>query len=179
MVTCPNCGKPVSGRARVCGYCGESLVSDYFSGHQQARTSFEKERPGPGAIAGTTLGAFGGVSLLAVLVFHILVLCGVGEIGPLPALELDWCVRTALLAILVPVYLAQMLILHGRRLSWWPDLFWLFMSVTALGVVIQGYIDQGTSLFYDVLAIPYLLAVGMILIAVGAITSIFSYKRSR
>ena len=57
MVTCPKCGRPVSGRARSCGYCGESLVNEYFS-----RTP-EEELPQSertvGALACMVLGILG------------------------------------------------------------------------------------------------------------------------
>ena len=51
MITCPKCGRPVSGRARRCGYCGQSLLHDYFQDAQQRADEIQDSRPSGGALA--------------------------------------------------------------------------------------------------------------------------------
>ena len=69
MATCPNCGRPVSGRARRCGYCGESLLEDYFSAPGMELGG--EEGPSAGATAATVLGSVGAVALLVALGFPL------------------------------------------------------------------------------------------------------------
>ena len=58
MITCPKCGRPVSGRARRCGYCGQSLLHDYFQDAQQRADEIQDSRPSGGALAGVVLSGF-------------------------------------------------------------------------------------------------------------------------
>ncbi len=175
MITCPKCDRPVSGRARACGYCGQSLVQDYF---YREETGTNPARSSAGAIAGTTLGIFGCLALLAALIFHMLVLFGHGDPDYLPEMNLVWWVRTLLMAVLPVVLLVQLLILRGVRYSMVPDCVWLFLSVAVLMVVIQAYLDTGADRFYGMAMIPYLLVVGCVLVAFGAAAGILSYRPS-
>ena len=115
MATCPNCGRPVSGRARRCGYCGESLLEDYFSAPGMELGG--EEGPSAGATAATVLGSFGAVALIVALVFQLLVLFGFGPEALVPSLDLAWWLRTLAMTVLPVVYLVQQLLLGGHRKS--------------------------------------------------------------
>lgn len=175
MITCPNCHKPVSGRPRACGYCGTSLVQEYF----QAR---EEERPPErtaGGVAATVLGTFGAIALLGAAALQLITLfyatdaIGFGVLTPL------WWARMLALMILTPAFLVQLLVLRGVRFSLGFDAFWLTVGVFGLGLTVQAYFDKGAVAFYDQPAIAYLLAVGCALMAISCVVSILSYRRAQ
>ncbi len=172
MVICPKCGRPVSGRARSCGYCGESLVNEYFS---QAQTGDRKPAPvSAGAIAAMVLGVFGGLILLAALVFRLLPLFG---FWVSPITDIRWWVITLLMTVLPVIYLITQITLRGERFSMVPDAVSLFCSVTALSMTVQLYLMRGTQPFDGPDALPYLLTLGCILVAVASISAILTYRK--
>ena len=130
MATCPNCGRPVSGRARRCGYCGESLLEDYFSAPGMELGG--EEGPSAGATAATVLGSFGAVALIVALVFQLLVLFGFGPEALVPSLDLAWWLRTLAMTVLPVVYLVQQLLLGGHRKSLVFDAVSLFLGMWLL-----------------------------------------------
>ena len=172
MVTCPKCGRPVSGRARSCGYCGESLVTDYFSRPQQDEVHDHSVTAG--AIASMVLGILGALALLAALVFRLLPLFGVGE-----AVQTDtpWWIATLLMTLLPIVYLMMQITMRGERMSLIPDSVSLFCAVTALSITIQLYLMQGIAPFDGPHAIAYLLTLGCILVSVASITGILAFRK--
>ena len=173
MVTCPKCGKPVSGRARICGYCGESLVGDYFSGGSVGTPiNISGQEPlGAGAVSSVTLGLFGSLALLGAAAMYL-----VSAGDQLTQMGVGWWLTVIPLAVLASVDLIRLLLRAAlrRRGSLLGEGFWLFASVTGLSLVAQAYMDQGAVLFYGVAAIPYMLVVGCSLLAVSAATGLFS-----
>ena len=174
MVNCPKCGRPVSGRARRCGYCGESLLHDYFSAENTVRAG---EAPSAGVTAATVLGSFGAVALVAALIFQLMVLFGFGPEALVPELNAAWWARTMVMTVLPVVYLVQQLLLGGHRKSLLFDAVWLFFGACGLGVTLLCYLDRGAAAFYGVTAIPYLLVVGCALVTVACVTAILAYRR--
>lgn len=175
MATCPNCGRPVSGRARRCGYCGESLLEDYFSAPGMELGG--EEGPSAGATAATVLGSFGAVALIVALVFQLLVLFGFGPEALVPSLDLAWWLRTLAMTVLPVVYLVQQLLLGGHRKSLVFDAVWLFLGMCGLTATLLCYLDRGSAAFYGMTAIPYLLVVGCALVTVACVTAILAYRR--
>ncbi len=172
MVTCPKCGRPVSGRARSCGYCGESLVNQYFS-HAQPELA-DAPVATAGTISAMVLGVLGGLALLAALVFRLLPLFGFWDS---PSTDLRWWVITVLMTILPVSYLMTQITLRGERVSMVSDSISLLCSVTALSITAQLYLMQGTKPFGGPDAIAYLLTVGCILVAVASIVAILSFHK--
>lgn len=173
MVVCPKCGRPVSGRARSCGYCGESLVTEYFS---QAQPEDRKSDSVPaGAVAAMVLGVLGGLALLAALIFRLLPLFGFWDA---PITDVRWWVITLLMTVLPVVYLISQITLRGERFSMFPDAVSLFGSVLALSLTVQLYLMQGTVPFGGPAAVPYLLTLGCILLVVASISAILTYRKS-
>ncbi|MDD4808220.1 MAG: zinc ribbon domain-containing protein [Oscillospiraceae bacterium] len=173
MVTCPKCGRPVSGRARSCGYCGESLVNEYFS-----RPAEEEVQDSPitaGAVASMVLGVLGVLALLSALVFRILPLFGFWE--PVQT-DTGWWVTTLLMTLLPIIYLMMQIPLRGERLSLVPDSVSLFIAVMVLSMTIQIYLMQGITPFDGPHAIPYLLTLGCILVAVASMAGILTFRKS-
>ena len=180
MITCPKCGRPVSGRARRCGYCGQSLLHDYFQDAQQRADEIQDSRPSGGALAGVVLSGFCGLSLILALVCHLLALFGLGPGGALaPKLDLFWWVRSALMAVVPVVSVMQTMLLLGRRASLTLDAVWLFLMACGLSVTVQAYLEMGTAAFYGLMAIPYLLIVGCALGVAASVVSILSFDRPR
>lgn len=172
MVTCPSCKKQLNGNPRSCGYCGNSLVSDYFRQQPQERQPLSP--PGTGAIAALTLGIFGSIALLSALLFQLAPLFGYGI---MPELNAIWWIRALSLSVGAMVYFVQIVALRGVRGSLLPDSLWLFLSACGLSLTIQAYLDQGSLCFYGLTAIPYLLVLGCSLMLVASITSILAYRK--
>ncbi len=160
MINCPKCGHPVSGRARSCGYCGESLVNNYFAREERhkGKDPLLEAPAGAAGICAMVLGIFGCLALLAALAFQLMVMFGYG--GAVPSV----------------VLLVQELILGGSRGGLLFDSFWLFTSGCGLILTIQCYTGKGSGLFFDVVAIPYLLIAGCALVVISSVTSILAYK---
>lgn len=172
MVTCPKCGRPVSGRARSCGYCGESLVTEYFRQPEQ-----QEPQPHPktaGAIASMVLGILGALVLLAALIFRLLPLFGFGA-----SVETTtaWWVVTVLMTLLPSIYLMMQISLRGERMSLLPDGVSLFCAVLVLSLVVQIYLMQGITPFAGAEAIAYLLTLGGSLVTAASIAGILSYRK--
>ena len=89
MINCPKCGHPVSGRARSCGYCGESLVNNYFAREERhkGKDPLLEAPAGAAGICAMVLGIFGCLALLAALAFQLMVMFGYGGSVP-PEIEL-------------------------------------------------------------------------------------------
>ena len=181
MVICPKCGRPVSGRARACGYCGESLVQDYFrsSGDPSGNLSSQDDgQPASaGGIAAATLFLLGALVLLAALIAQMVPLFQSDT--EIFSLGISWWVRTILLAVFPVVLFIQQLLLRGRRESMASDAVWLFLSAFSLTLVLQAYLEYGTEgAFYGVELLPYLLSAGCTLVAVAGVTAILSFRKS-
>lgn len=176
MVNCPKCGKPVSGRARACGYCGESLVLDYFQKSESAES--DQSILNGGSIAALVLGIFGSIALLAALVFHLLVLFDIGSPEFIPDYTVGWWIRTLLMVLLPVIHLVQQSVLRGVRFSVIPDCFWIFAGTCALTFVMRAYLDSGSLAFYGIAAIPYLLAAGCVMVIVSSVVSILAYRKA-
>ena len=116
MINCPKCGHPVSGRARSCGYCGESLVNNYFAREERhkGKDPLLEAPAGAAGICAMVLGIFGCLALLAALAFQLMVMFGYGGSVP-PEIDRDWWIRTLVLAVPSVVLLVQELILGGIR----------------------------------------------------------------
>ena len=162
MTNCPKCGRPVGGRARVCGYCGESLVSDYFQRAGAGAPGLAEAEEAPlsgGAVAAVTLGVFAGAALVAALGFHLAVLFGFGRWETL-TLDAAWWARTVLMSLLPPVYLGRLLALRGRGGLLAVEYGWLFLAAGGLCFTVLCYVNRGLRPFYGVTALPYLLVAG-------------------
>ena len=158
MINCPKCGHPVSGRARSCGYCGESLVNNYFAREERhkGKDPLLEAPAGAAGICAMVLGIYGG--------------------SVPPESDREWWIRTLVLAVPSVVLLVQELILGGSRGGLLFDSFWLFASGCGLILTIQCYTGKGSGLFFDVVAIPYLLIAGCALVVISSVTSILAYK---
>ncbi|MEM1484551.1 hypothetical protein V6615_06675 [Oscillospiraceae bacterium PP1C4] len=175
MITCPKCGHALAGNPRCCGYCGESLVSDYFRRTEPEEPVIEQlHHIGAGATAAMTLGIFGSIALLGALAFHMTALFGYGIT---PEMDYMWWIITLLMAVLPVVYLVQIAVLRGIRFSLLFDCVWLFLAGCGLSIVTQAYLDRGSLPFCGLVAIPYLLVVGCSLVLVASITAILSYQK--
>ena len=177
MINCPKCGHPVSGRARSCGYCGESLVNNYFAREERhkGKDPLLEAPAGAAGICAMVLGIFGCLALLAARAFQLMVMFGYGGSVP-PEIDRNWWIRTLVLAVPSVVLLVQELILGGSRGGLLFDSFWLFASGCGLILTIQCYTGKGSGLFFDVVAIPYLLIAGCALVVISSVTSILAYK---
>lgn len=174
MVNCPKCGRPLTGTARFCGYCGQSLVEDYFSKEKAENTYPEV---GAANIAATVLGIFGSIAVLVALLFQILLLFGIGgERLPQDAIDTLWWVRTVSMAVAPIIFLIQQIMHKGARFSLWFDGIWLFLATAGLSFTVQAYADAGAQAFYGTVAVAYLLAVGCGVACIACITGIFSYR---
>lgn len=177
MINCPKCGHPVSGRARACGYCGESLVNDYFAREEQRKGKDPLlEAPvGAAGVCAMILGIFGCLALLAALVFQLMAMFGYDGLIP-PEINLNWWLRTLALAVPPVVLLVQELILGGSRGGMLFDSFWLFAAGCGLILTVQCYTGRGLELFFGIAAIPYLMIAGCALVVLSSVTSILAYK---
>lgn len=179
QIVCPKCHKPVSGRPRVCGYCGTSLVQEYFSDHTKKAESPAREQlpeSTAGGVAATVLGIFAAFSVLAALAMQVMLLFRAE--GAVPAqLDLFWWLRIAAMAMLAPIFLVQQIALRGVRYSIVFDAAWLFVAAFGLGLTMQGFLGQGGAAFYGENAIAYLTALGGSLALVSCVFGIFSVKK--
>ena len=175
MVTCPNCGRPVAGRARACGYCGQSLVQDYFDRSQQQDTP---RAPSGALTASAVLGAFGVLSLLAAAVFQVLAALGFGPAELAPAMDRAWILRTLVMAACPLAFLAERLSAGMGRVRFVWSCVWLFLATCGLLLVTQLYFDEGSGGFYGMLAIPYLLVVGCALVLVSSVCAVLGWRRA-
>ena len=174
-ITCPNCHKPVSGTPRACGYCGTSLVREYFSAPAEKAPRTNPESTA-GGVAATVLGVFGGLSVLGALAFSLMLLLRGEAQDPLAGLTLFWWLRIAAMTMLPPIYLAQLAAQRGIRYSVVFDAIWLPLWVCGLGVTLQAFFGQGAAAFDGQTAIAYLLALGCGLASVASVIGIFSVK---
>lgn len=176
MVTCPKCGRSIAGNPRACGYCGASLVSNYFSQSAPAlpRSMTDAPHLGAGAVASLVLGIFGAVSLLCALAFWLSPLFSAAA-SP-PETTALWWAMTLVMTLFPVVYLTGLLIQHGQRVSLLFDCAWLFLAACGLSLTAQAFIDRGVSSFGGVTAIPYLLAVGCALVLVATTTAVITYQ---
>ncbi len=174
MVICPNCKRQLNGSPRRCGYCGESLVGDYFSRQNRPEPEPRGGLAGAGATAAMTLGVFGSIALLAALAFHMTPLFGYG--AP-PEVNTFWWGQTLVMTLPPVIYLVQICVLRGLRFSLLFDSVWLFVSACGLSVVAQAYIERGGGPFGGITAIPYLLTVGCSLVLAASVTGILSYRK--
>lgn len=172
MIKCPSCGRALTGNPRACGYCGESLVSDYFSRPAHAE-SLAPAPAGAGGIAAMTLGIFGCAALFGAVVLHLGALFGYGTV---PQMTVSWWIRSFVTAVLPVVYFVQILLMRGERFSIAFDCVWLFLSGCGLAVTVQAFSEFGAAAFYDVAAAAYLLTLGTALVLAASVTSILFYK---
>jgi len=100
MINCPKCGHPVSGRARSCGYCGESLVNNYFAREERhkGKDPLLEAPAGAAGICAMVLGIFGCLALLAALAFQLMVMFGYGGSVP-PEIDRGWWIRTLVVGV--------------------------------------------------------------------------------
>lgn len=177
MAVCPECGRALHGAPRRCGYCGASLVSDYFSRPQPpARRPAPSLGAGFGAVA--TLGVFGSLAVLAALVLRLLALFNTQDPAWQAGLSMrpGWWVQLVLMAALPTVYLVQTAVLQSKRFSRVFDCVWLLLASCGLSFVLQAYFDRGAAAFDGVVAVAYLLTVGCALLAVASITAILCLR---
>ena len=175
LTNCPKCGRPVGGRARVCGYCGESLVREYFrrptSGNGQPILVANK----CGYILGLIvclLGASGAVLLLSAEVFHLLALYGFGPEPLRPSMESTWWLRAVMLLIPTAVYLGRRAAFGRRGGSLIGEGLWLMLAGAGLTACFLFYWDRGLEWFYGLYQIPYLVTAGCGLILVAQLAAI-------
>lgn len=173
MITCPKCNRPVAGRARRCGWCGESLVEDYF----QLKPCEEKEvlyQASFGGIMAMIFGIIGSLCLMAVLFLQINGLCGWFERMPYMVFNQTWIVKTIILAVLCFTYLIQQLVLHGIRTSVWFDSVWLLISSAVGSLIFLEYLANGISAFYNTDVLFYLLEAGFVFIIFSSVFGILT-----
>lgn len=176
MIVCPNCGKPVSGTARACGYCGISLVQDYFGGASPAAPHYPHTRPG--SIASMILGLLAGICVIAAAMVQIAPAILPAGSGPYPYTpDVLWWARTLSMIFFGTLFFIQQIMLHGLRFSLAFDSFWLFASVFGFGLTLQGYLTQQELVFYGSLTIPLLLGIGCLLGICSCMAGILSYRR--
>lgn len=174
MYNCPHCGRPVAGSARSCGYCGESIVTDYFSREKQDDTYPEVGVP---HVAATVLGVFGSGAVLLAMAFQMLLLFGVGGEAPArEAVDALWWVRVLAMSVLSVIFLVQQVIRRGARFSLWFDGIWMFIASCGFTFTLLAYSDGGTSAFYGSMAVAYLLVVGCGVTCLSCVTGFFASK---
>lgn len=177
LINCPKCNRPVSGRARACGYCGASLVQDYFNDEMREVEADGGESISGGSVAAMVFGVFGAIALLVALVFQVLLLFGYGD-GQVPAIDLMWWLRTGCLLVVPVVYLAMQLSLRGWRRSMKIDIVWLLISTAGLVFSVLAYLENTLALFSHSFASMYLVGIGFALMFFASILGILSFKRA-
>ncbi len=172
MIHCPNCGRPVGASARMCGYCGQSLVEDYFNTGKPESTT---PAVGPSHIAASVLGVFSCVMVWVALLFQFLLLFEGGGI-PVESMDSLWWIRTVSMAAIPAVFLTQQAVRRGARFSFWFDGVWLFLSACGLSLSVLAYMEGGAGAFYGSPAVAYMLVSGCGVACISCITGIFSVK---
>jgi hypothetical protein len=174
-MVCPNCKRDLIGSPRRCGYCGESLVKNYFQQTwKEPKENKPKRQTGPALAVSLVLGVFGVISLLFAFGFGLSVPFGRDVT---PGVGIWWWCVTVVTALLALAYFIQICVLRGFRFSLWFDGVWLFLSACALFFTAQLYLDQGEAAFFGMNGIAYFLALGFLFICAASITSILSYQR--
>lgn len=171
MISCPNCHKPVSGTARVCGYCGISIVQDYFSAEAKATEQYPSIRGG--TVAAGILGVFAALAVSFAAGMQMVLMFR----GETPAPDLLFWVRMVVMVFFAVLFLVQQCVLHGLRFSLLFDSFWLFASACGLGFVLQGFLEKGAAAFYGSAASAFLLLSGCALGVLSCATGIFFYRK--
>lgn len=171
MTTCPNCKKPVSGR--FCGYCGASLVENYFNADTQATEQYPSV--GTGGLAATVIGIFGGLIVLAAAAFQALSAFPPGS-PPSFTPDLEWWVRLLAAVFCGALFFVQQVVLRGLRFSLVFDSCWLFLATFGLGISLMGFFAVGVSAFFGSLAVAWLLIVGCGLSVLSCLLSIIVYQ---
>lgn len=172
MTTCPNCKKPVSGR--VCGYCGASLVENFFSSDTKATEQYPTA--GAGSLAATVIGIFGGLTLLAAAAFQALTAFPPGS-PPAYSPGLDWWIRLLAAVFCGALFFVQQVVLRGLRFSLVFDGCWLFISTFGLGLSLLGFLSAGVQAFYGSAAVSWLMIAGCGLSVVSCILSVIIYRK--
>lgn len=174
MTNCPKCGRPVGGRARVCGYCGESLVQEYF---RKSSTSAEKsfhssKQESVWGFVSCLLGTVGGLLLLAAIVFHFLALYGFGPDSLRPSMDVSWWVRAVGILLPSTAYLGRRIALGRRCGSLIGEGVWLTAASCGFAGCFLIYWGQGPDWFYGLYQIPYLCTAGFGLTIVAQLAAI-------
>lgn len=172
MTTCPNCKKPVSGR--ICGYCGASLVENYFNEGTKATEQYPAA--GTGSLAATVIGIFGGLTILAAAAFQALAAFPPGS-PPAYTPGLEWWIRLLAAIFCGALFFVQQVVLRGLRFSMVFDGCWLFASTFGLGISLLGFLSAGAQAFYGSLAVSWLVIAGCGLSILSCLVSIIVYKR--
>lgn len=170
--TCPNCGKPANGR--ICGYCGASLVENYFSSNTKATEQYPTA--GMGNMAATVIGIFGGLTILAGAAFQGLTAFPPGS-PPTYSPGMDWWVRLLAAVFCGALFFVQQVVLRGLRFSLVFDGCWLFVSTFGLGLSLLGFLAAGSKAFYGSGAVSWLIIIGCALCVISCILGIIVYKR--
>ena len=170
VTTCPKCGRPVGGRARVCGYCGESLIQEYFQ--KSAKSLPLQEERGSLGLLSCILGVAGAVFALAGAIFHLLSLYGFGPENLRPEMDLNWWIRSALGLLPVTAYLGRRLALGRRGGPLLGEGIWLALASAGLTGCLLYYFGQGSAWFYGIWQIPYLFSAGCGMIALAQLAAI-------
>lgn len=171
MTICPNCKKPVSGR--VCGYCGASLVENYFSSDSKATEQYPTA--GTGSMAATVLGIFGGLTVLAAAAFQALAAFPPGS-PPTYAPDLLWWMRLLAAVFGGALFFVQQVVLRGLRFSMVFDGCWLFASTFGMGFSLLAFLRQGAGGFYGSAAVGWLMIAGCALGMVSCVVSVLVYR---
>lgn len=169
---CPNCGKPAGGR--VCGYCGASLVENFFSSETKATEQYP--RAGTGSMAATVIGIFGGLTVLAGAAFQALTAFPPGS-PPAYSPGMDWWVRLLAAVFCGALFFVQQVVLRGLRFSLVFDGCWLFVSTFGLGLSLLGFAAAGTGAFFGSAAVGWLIMAGCALSVISCVFGIIVYKR--
>lgn len=170
MTTCPNCNKPVSGR--VCGYCGTSLVANYFTQTAHAKDQYPRARAGN--LAATIIGIIGALTLLAAAAVQSL---DFFSAAGFPQSSLFWWVRLLFLVFCGALFFVQQLVLRGLRFSMFFDGCWLFFFAAAIGLCSLLMLESGSAAFSGSLPVALLLLGGSGVCALSCIVSIIVYRK--
>ncbi len=172
MAKCPICGKPANGR--ICGYCGASLVENYFKASTKATVQYPCA--GIGSLTSTIIGIIGGLILLAAAASQALSVYQSGS-GVISQAEFFWWTRLLASISCGALFFVQQIVMRGLRFSILFDGVWLFLSTFGFGFSLLMLLLTGAKIFSESIIVTVLLLIGCFLCALSCIISIIVYRK--
>ncbi len=170
MIKCPNCGKLSNGR--ICGYCGASLVENYF--RENERASEQYPTAGFGSVTASVIGVMGGLTML---ISAGLQAVGVYQAGSLLEPGIFWWACLLACIFCGALFAMQQIVLHGLRFSLFFDGVWLFVFTFGIGFFLHAFRKGEASLFFENGPALFVLAAGSVLCVVSCVASIFAFRK--